>query len=179
VRVKRLAVAADIKSIGDRFVAIETAAGKVKSLSVRDSVHSKIGDAIFTIDYGSPLMRGRTLLGGVIPYDMVWRTGANAATQFTTSMPIKLAGLQVPAGTYTLFTAPHTNSVELIVNKESGQWGTSYNRLQNLGIAKIESEVNSTPVEKFSISIIPLDEKHGKLVFEWGGFRWIAPIEVE
>jgi Protein of unknown function (DUF2911) len=179
VRVKRLAAAVDVKSIGDRFVAIETAAGKVKSLSIRDSVHSKIGNATFTIDYGSPLMRGRTLLGDVIPYDMVWRTGANAATQFTSSMPVKIAGLQVPPGVYTLFTAPHTNGVELIVNKQSGQWGTEYNRRLNLGIAKIESEVNSTPVEKFSISIIPLDKQHGKLVFEWGTFRWIAPIEVE
>lgn len=179
VRVKRLNAGLDTKSISDRFVAIESAAGNVKSLSVRDTVRSNIGDAIFTIDYGSPLMRGRTLLGGVIPYDMVWRTGANAATQFTSSMPIKLAGLEVPAGTYTLFTAPHMNGVELIVNKEHGQWGTSYKRSLNLGIAKMESETISTPVEKFSITIAPLDKQHGQLVFEWGNFRWIAPIEVE
>jgi len=115
----------------------------------------------------------------VIPYDRIWRTGANAATQFTTSTPIKLAGMQVPAGAYTLFTAPHTNGVDLIVNKQTGQWGTEYNRSLNLGTAKIISEVTTAPVEEFTISIISGDNRHGTLVLEWGSFRWVAPIEVQ
>ena len=178
VRVKRLAMPPDVKSIADRFEAMETERGGVKSLSVRDTVRAQIGNSIFTVDYGRPLTRGRTLLGEVIPFDYVWRTGANAATQFTTSTPIKLAGMQVPAGKYTLFTAPHTNGVDLIVNKQSGQWGTEYNPALNLGRASISSEVAAAPVEKFTISIIPDDDRHGKLVLEWGSFRWTAPIEV-
>jgi hypothetical protein len=115
----------------------------------------------------------------VIPYDYIWRTGANAATQFTTSTPIKLAGLQVPAGTYTLFTAPHTSGVDLIVNKQTGEWGTEYNRSLDLGTARIVSEVVTPTVEEFTISILPSDKRHGTLVLEWGSFRWIAPIEVQ
>jgi len=134
---------------------------------------------MFTVDYSRPLLRGRTLLGDVIPYDRVWRTGANAATQFTTSTPIKLAGLQVPAGTYTLFTAPHTNGVDLIVNKQSGQWGTEYNRSLDLGTARLINEVATANVEEFTISIVPGDKRHGTPLFEWGLFRWIAPIEVQ
>src|SRR4029077_19869774 len=135
-----------------------------------------IGNAIFTVDYGRPLLRGRTLLGDVIPYDRVWRTGANAATQFTTSTPIRLAGMQVTAGTYTLFTAPHTDGVDLIVNKQSGQWCTEYNGSLNLGITRIISEVATATVEEFSISIIHNnDNRHGTLVLEWGSFTWIAP----
>jgi hypothetical protein len=179
VQVKRLAAAPDVKDIGNRFEAKEREGGNVKSLSVRDSVHAQIGAATFTIDYSRPLLRGRTLLGDVIPYDRVWRTGANAATQFTTSTAIKLAGLQVPAGTYTLFSAPHSNGVDLIVNKQSGQWGTDYNGSLNLGTARMNSEVNTAPVEAFTISIIPGDKRQGKLVFEWGSFKWIAPIEVQ
>jgi hypothetical protein len=178
VQVKRLATPPDIKPIADRFVAKETAAGNVKSLSVRDTTRTQIGNAVFTIDYGRPLLRGRTLLGDVIPYDRVWRTGANAATQFTTSTAIRLAGMQVPAGTYTLFTVPHTNGVDLIVNKQSGQWGTEYNASLNLGTARVISEVATATVEEFTISIIPSDHRHGTLVFEWGSFRWLAPIEV-
>ena len=179
VEVKRLATLPDIKGIADRFEAKETEAGNVKSLSVRDTLRSQIGNAMFTVDYGRPLLRGRTLLGEVIPYDRVWRTGANAATQFTIQTPIKLAGMQVPAGTYTLFTAPHANGVDLIVNKQSGQWGTEYNGSLNLGTAKMISEVATPTVEKFTISIIPSDNRHGTLVFEWGSFKWSASIEVQ
>jgi hypothetical protein len=134
---------------------------------------------MFTVDYGSPLLRGRNLLGGVLPYDRVWRTGANAATQFTTSAPIELAGMQVPAGTYTLWTVPHTNGVDLIVNKQTGQWGTEYNGSLNLGMARISTQALSSPVEAFTISIAPNDTQHGTLIMEWGSFRWTAPIKVQ
>ena len=179
VEVKQLATPPNIGAIARRFEATETAAGKVKSLSVRDSVQTQIGNTTFTIDYSRPLLRGRTLLGDVIPYDRVWRTGANAATQFTTSTPIKLAGMPVPAGSYTLFTAPHANSVDLIVNKRTGEWGTEYSGSLDLGKARMISEVTAAPVEEFTISIMPGDNRHGKLVFEWGTFRWIAPIELQ
>jgi hypothetical protein len=179
VQVTRLPSPPVIKDIADRFEAKEAGAGNVKSLSVRDTARAKIGDATFTVDYSRPLLRGRTLLGDVIPYDRVWRTGANAATQFTTSTAIKLAGMQVPAGTYTLFTGPHINGVDLIVNKQHGQWGTEYNGSLNLGVAKISSEVASTPVEEFTISIVPIDNRHGTLLIEWGSFKWNAPIEVQ
>jgi Protein of unknown function (DUF2911) len=179
VQVKRLATPPDVKGIADRFDAKEKAAGNVKSLSVRDTARAQIGNAVLMVDYARPLSRGRTLLGDVIPYDRVWRTGANAATQFTTSAAIKLAGLQVPAGTYTLFSLPHTNGVDLIVNKQHGQWGTEYNGSLNLGMAKMTTDTAQTPVEKFTISIVPSDSRHGTLVFEWGSFKWIAPIETE
>ena len=98
-----------MQAIGAQFAALETKKGGVTQLSVRDTARATIGGATFTIDYGRPLARGRELLGDVIPYDHVWRTGANAATQFTTSAPITLAGIAVPAGTYTLWTVPRTN----------------------------------------------------------------------
>jgi hypothetical protein len=179
VEVKQLTTPPDVKSIATRFEAKEAESGGVKQLSVRDTIRTQIGNSIFVVDYGRPLLRGRTLLGDVIPYDRVWRTGANAATQFTTSTPVNLGGMQVPAGTYTLFTAPHTNGVDLMVNKRSGEWGTEYNGSFNLGTVRMISEVAAPSVEKFTISIIPSDNRHGKLVLEWGSFRWIAPIEVQ
>ena len=179
VEVKQLATAPDIKSIANRFEAKEAEGGSVRSLSVRDSLRTQIGNAMFTVDYSRPLLRGRTLLGDVIPYDRVWRTGANAATQFTTSAPIKLGGMPVPAGTYTLFTAPHPSGVDLIVNKRTGEWGTEYTPSLDLGRVRMVSEVATAPVEEFTISILPGDNRHGKLVLEWGSFRWVAPIEVQ
>ncbi len=180
VDVNRVTSPPDVKSIAERFEADEAKSGIVRQLSVRDTVKEQIGNAMFTIDYARPLLRGRKLLGDVIPYDHVWRTGANAATQFTTSAPIKLAGMQVPAGIYTLWTVPHTSGVDLVVNKQSGQWGTEYDGSRNLGIAKITSQEVTVPVEEFTISIVPgVDSRHGTLVMEWGSFKWTAPIEVQ
>jgi hypothetical protein len=179
VNVSRLSSPPDIKSIADRFETIETKKGMVKQLSVRDTTKAQIGNAMFIIEYGRPLMRGRKLLGDVIPFDRVWRTGANAATQFTTSAPIKIAGMQVPAGMYTLWTVPHTNKTDLIVNKQTGQWGTEYNGAYNLGMASIANEALPVPIEEFTISIVPIDTHHGNLIMQWGTFRWTAPIEVQ
>ena len=130
------------------------------------------------VDYGRPLARGRVLLGNVIPFDHVWRTGANAATQFTTSAPITLGGLRLAKGTYTLWTVPRENGAELIVNKQIGQWGTEYHQSSDLGRAALDARTVATPVEKFTISISPTDARHGTLVLEWGTFHWTAPIVV-
>jgi hypothetical protein len=141
-------------------------------------VRAKIGDASIIIDYSRPHARGRVLLGKVIPYDRVWRTGANAATQFATSAPLRLAGIQLAAGTYTLWTVPHTNGVDLIVNGQSGQWGTQYDRSRDVAKAPMQSTTLPTPVDQFTISVSPTDAHRGALILEWGSFRWTAPIEV-
>ena len=79
---------------------------------------------------------------------------------------------------YTLWTVPHAKGVELIVNKQTGQWGTSYNRSLDLGKAPMKAEALATPVEKLTISISPIDARSGTLAMEWGPFRWTAPIRV-
>jgi hypothetical protein len=180
VDVVRLAEIPNVKAIGDAFAALETKNGGMKQLSVRDTARATIGTATFVVDYGRPLARGRTLVGGIIPYDQVWRTGANAATQFTTSAAITLDGIAMPAGTYTLWTVPRQNgTVELIVNKQTGQWGTQYGRSLDLARAPLKVESAATPVDKFTISILPVDARHGTLSFEWGSFKWTAPIVVQ
>ena len=177
VTVRRTAELPDVTGIGTRLAAAEKKAG-ASQLSVRDTARGTIGAASLSVDYGRPLARGRTLLGNVINYDRVWRTGANAATQFTTSAPVTLAGLSLAAGTYTLWTVPRTNGADLIVNSESGQWGTEYDGAKDRGSARLRSESMTTPVEKFTISIVGSDAKRGTLVMEWGTFRWTAPIIV-
>jgi hypothetical protein len=178
VDVSRLTAPPDARAIADQFEALEAKGGGVRQLSVRDTVRASLGGATFTIDYGRPLARGRVLLGDVIPYDRVWRTGANAATQFTTSAPITLAGMPVPAGTYTLWTIPHAHGVELIVNRQTGQWGTGYGPAYDLGRAPMRADTLAAPVEQFTIAIAPGGGRRGTLAIAWGPFRWTAPIEV-
>ena len=179
VHVTRISDVPDVEAIGARLAAAEKGSGGIRQLSVRDTARATIGAVTFLVDYGRPMLRGRTLLGDVIGYDEVWRTGANAATQFTTSAPITLDGLSLPAGIYSLWTAPHKNGVvDLIVSKEHGQWGTDYESKFGLGTAPLHTETVKAPIEKFTISIVPADARHGSLVLEWGTFRWTAPIVV-
>jgi Protein of unknown function (DUF2911) len=178
VAVVRTTALPDVEGIGDRLAAAEQRTGP-SQLSVRDTTRATIGAATFAVDYGRPLLRGRTLLGDVISYDRVWRTGANAATQFTTSAPIRLAGLSLAAGTYSLWTVPHAHGVDLIVNRQTGQWGTEYSRARDLGTAPVKSDSVKPPVEKFTISIQARDARHGTLAMAWGTFRWTAPIELQ
>jgi hypothetical protein len=178
VEVARLSEPPTVAPVAAQFAALEAKHGPARELSMRDVVHDSIGATELTVDYGRPLARGRQLLGGVIPYREVWRTGANAATQFTTSSPITLAGLNLPAGTYTLWTLPKPGDVELIVNKQFGQWGTAYDPAHDLGRARMAADSASAPVEQFTISIVPKSAQGGSLVMAWGPFRWTAPIVV-
>jgi hypothetical protein len=178
VAVRRTAASPDVASFADRLEAAERRTGQ-QQLSVRDTARATIGSATLSVDYGRPLARGRTLLGNVISYDRVWRTGANAATQFMTSAPITLAGLSLPAGTYTLWTVPHLKGVDLIVNQQTGQWGTEYRRALDLGTSPMTADSVAPPVDKFTISIEPRDARQGTLVMTWGTFRWTAPIVVQ
>jgi len=105
-----------------------------------------------TIDYGAPSMRGREIFGALVPYGEVWRTGANAATTLTTTVPLMIGDLSVPAGKYTLYSLPTAESFTLIVNKQTGQWGTVYDKTQDLGRVKTTVAEISSPVETFVIS---------------------------
>jgi hypothetical protein len=83
------------------------------------------GKAIKT-DYSSPRMKGRKIFGGVVPFDQVWRTGANEATTLVTDADLRVGGKEIPAGSYTLFTLPGTDKWTLIINKKTGEPGTPY-----------------------------------------------------
>ena len=179
VAVERTSAVPDIDSIANRFAAAERTTGPAQ-LSVRDTLRATVGAATLSVDYGRPAARGRNLLGDVIPYDRVWRTGANAATQLTTSVPITLAGLSLPAGTYTLWTVPRARGgADLIVNRQTGQWGTEYSRAQDLGTAPMKVDRVAATVERFTISVEPRDATHGTLAMAWGTFRWTAPIVLQ
>ena len=83
----------------------------------------KIGAANVTITYGSPSVRGRKIWGGLVPYDKVWRTGANEATLFETDKDLMVEGKKLPAGKYSLYTIPGEKEWQVIINSQTGQWG--------------------------------------------------------
>jgi hypothetical protein len=130
-----------------------------------------------TIDYSRPSMRNRKIFGGLVPYDQVWRTGANAATTLKTDSDLDIGGTTVPKGTYTLYTLPGMNSWQLIVNKQTGQWGTEYNQGQDL--ARIPMKVTQRPsgLETFTISFDKTGGSSATLKLEWE--NTIASVDVK
>jgi hypothetical protein len=103
------------------------------------------------IAYNTPFMRGRQIFGALVPYGQVWRTGANSATTLKTQTDLKIGTATVPAGTYTLYTLPSETTWKLIVNKQTGQWGTVYSHSQDL--ARINMRKNSLPKPQQQMTI--------------------------
>jgi hypothetical protein len=97
--------------------------GQKKIASPRDSASGKIGKAIISMNYGSPSVKGRKIWGDLVPYNKVWRAGANEATTFSTNQAIKVEGKDLPAGTYGFFVIPGEKEWTIIFNKTAKQWG--------------------------------------------------------
>jgi hypothetical protein len=132
---------------------------KSKRPSPPASAECKFSDGnTIKIDYSSPRAKGRKIFGtaadkSLVPYGEVWRTGANDATTFVVSGPVKVGGKDVPAGNYTIFTVPAADKWTLIVNKKTGEWGIPY-KYESDELVRVDMSVSKTsaPVENFTIA---------------------------
>ena len=122
-----------------------------------------------TIHYNSPRMRGRKIMGDLVPYGKEWRTGANPATSFVTDVDLMIGDLHVPAGKYTLYTLPAAPGTpwQLIINKQTGQWGTVYNKDQDLGRTPMHHATLPAPQEDMSISFEHTTKNSTELHVRW------------
>jgi len=121
-----------------------------------------------TIHYNSPRLKGRAIGSSIVPWGEVWRTGANPATTLVTKANLKIGTLHVPAGTYTIYTLPGANQWLLIVNKQTGQWGTEYHQEQDLGRTPMTSKPVSASQENMSISFENTRGADTELHVRWG-----------
>lgn len=129
-----------------------------------------------SIAYGRPSMRGRKIVGGLVPYGEVWRTGADEATSFETPLDLTIGGTAVPAGKYTLYSLPSPDGWKLIINKETGQWGTKYDESQDLARVDMQVAKTSAPVDQFTISWSKKGGAKADLVLEWENTRLTVPV---
>lgn len=132
-----------------------------------------------TITYSRPFMRGRKIMGDLVPYGHWWRTGANDATTLKTGTDLDIGGANVPAGTYTLYTLPSEGTWKLIINKQTGQWGTEYNQDQDLARVDMQKSKLAQPVEEFTISFDPKGADSANLVLEWENTRVWVPVKAK
>jgi hypothetical protein len=144
-----------------------------------------IGGKTITIKYSAPSVRGRKIFGdgGLVmkdPHAPVWRAGANEATAFHTDGALKIAGLDVPAGDYTLFVnAKDPDHWDLIVNKQTGQWGLAYNGAMDLGQVKMTMSKPSAPIEVLKYTITDSGGGKGKIQLEWENHIASVPVTVK
>jgi hypothetical protein len=122
-------------------------------------------------------MRGRKIMGDLVPWNKVWRTGANQATHFRTNFDMTLGGVPVQRGTYTLWTLPSQTGWKIILNKQTGQWGTNYDERQDL--ARFDATVKSlsAPVETLTVALEASGKTSGVLSLKWETTEISAPFE--
>lgn len=142
-------------------------------LSPLDSLSFPVADGSVKICYGRPSARGRTMIGGRdVPYGRLWRTGANEPTMVHTTIPIRMAGIAVPVGSYSLYTIPGEDQWRVIINRSITQWGhiAAYDykvRREELGYATVVRERPEKRVETLTFRTEPGDDDEVVLVLEW------------
>lgn len=168
----------DFDSIARRWAAAEATAGAPIPLSVPDTARATIKAARVEVSYSRPARRGRTIFGVVVPWNQVWRTGANAATQLTTSADLMFGTTLLPAGKYTLWTLPTPSGAKLIINSQTGQWGTEYDEKRDLARLDLTQTRLAQPVEQFTIAMAPQGDG-GILRMSWDNTEYSIPFRLK
>lgn len=140
---------------------------KLPRASQHEVVTQTVGLTDITIDYSRPVAKGRTIWGGLVPYDQVWRTGANEATQFTVSDDVTINGQPLPKGAYSLHTIPGKDSWTLIFNKTAKQWGSfSYDMAQDA--LRVTAKPQKAPfAEVFTIGFPDVTGDTATVALQW------------
>lgn len=144
-------------SLGMMVLPASAQQGKSKPLSPPAKTSCQFADGkTITVNYSSPRMRGRKIYGGLVPFDEVWRLGANKATTFDTTANVIVDGKEVPAGNYTLFAVPNPSHWTLIISKKTGEWGIPYPG-ESFDFARVPMKISSLPskLEDLTISFTP------------------------
>lgn len=125
---------------------------KKPQASPADSASGTVAGSMIKISYHSPSVKGRKIWGGLVPYDKVWRTGANEATIFTTSKDIQIGGKTLHAGKYSLYTIPGEKEWKFIFNSQTGQWGIKMDGSTTDDASKDVLVTTATPMKSKSMN---------------------------
>ena len=159
------------------FAARDVAGTGLGVLSPRDTARATIQGARLEVDYSRPARRGRMIFGNVVPYGAVWRAGADAATQLTIERDIVAGGQRIPAGRYSVWIVPRQEGDTLLLNAQTGQWGTQYDAAQDRFRLALERRQLAQAMERFGIRI-ENTPSGGLLHFEWDGTGFSLPFEI-
>jgi hypothetical protein len=164
-------------------VALPAIAQEKKRVSPHETVTATVDGSDVTIVYGRPYTKdpksgaARKIWGELVPFGKVWRAGADEATLLTTKQSYDIGGTTVPAGTYSLFMLPDANGAKLIINKQTGQWGTKYDESQDLARIDMKKEAADKAVDQFTIKIESNAGGGGTLNFSWENAQYSVAIK--
>ncbi|CAN5480023.1 DUF2911 domain-containing protein [soil metagenome] len=153
-------------------------------VSPTDTVTATIGGANIKVVYGRPFTKDpktgepRKVWGGLVPFGQVWRTGANEATLLTTDKSLIMGSTTVPAGSYSIFAVPTADGGKLIINKQTGQWGTKYDEAQDLARVDMKKAPLSDATHQFTIAIDENGKEGGTLNLMWEDTQYSVPFTV-
>jgi hypothetical protein len=163
----------DLGPIARAWSSAELASRGFGALSPRDSTKATLGSAHLTIDYSRPAVRGRQIWGGVVPWNAVWRLGADMATHFTTDVDLTIGGTTVPAGRYTLWMMPSESDPRLIVSRAVNVFGTQYDPTKDLARIPLTRR-SAEQAERLTLSVCD-----GALAIHWADVLWSVPVAVK
>ena len=160
---KRTTIQITVIAIALLFTHSLFAQEKKERVSPPATVISSIEGSTITITYGQPSVKGRKIWGALVPYNEVWRTGANEATTFETTKDVKIEGVLLPAGKYSFFTVPGENEWIIVFNKVATQWGAyKYDQKEDQLRVKVKPSKTSELNEKLTYSI-----EKDKVLIRW------------
>jgi hypothetical protein len=148
-----------------------------RQLSPRRTADGEIDGCRISIEYGSPQKRGRPIWGGLRPWGVIWMPGADRATSITTSAPLLIGTLMMPAGEHTIYTLPDEQKMTLIINKETGQFHTVYHRNLDLGRVPMTLRMLDAPVEGMTFAITPHEGGGGALSLSWDDREYSVDVK--
>jgi hypothetical protein len=167
----------DMESLARAFAARDEAGTGLGPLSPRDTVRAEVGGAVVSIDYSRPAARGRQVMGNLVPYGEVWRTGANNATQLVVDRTMLVGQVEIMPGSYSLFTVPGQDSWDLIINAQTGMSGLARDPSQDVGRTTMEVRRLGQHVETFTIAIQPA-VGGAMLAIRWGDVEARVPLSI-
>lgn len=154
-----------------------------KRLSPKDTVKFELNDTKLEVFYNRPYKKGREIFGALVPYNEVWRTGANEATKFTTNKDLMIEGIILTKGEYTLWTIPHDSSWTVIFNTKQYPWGVDEQmrpmRERQFDYMDIEEPVQKLDksVEQFTIAFDNTTDDL-KMTLVWDKTKIEVPMEI-
>jgi hypothetical protein len=142
-------------------------------------VSQVVGLTEITVDYSSPAVRGRKIWGGLVPYDQMWRAGANTATKVAFSKDVTFAGKPVPAGTYAFFVIPGKSEWTVILNKKADQPGTGRDYKADQDLLRVQVKPKAAPFrERLAYEITDFTDDKATLSLQWEKLQLPIPIAV-
>ena len=156
------------------------AAELAERASALDSASVALDAGLVKVCYGRPQMRDREIMGGLVPFDQPWRTGANEATSIHVPAAGTIAGVVVEPGWYSLYTVPGADAWDVVVNGERERWGVPINedvRAQDVGSGTVQAESSGgAPIESLTISLERSSGSSADLLIEWETTRVRVPV---